>query len=49
VDEDLYVDALKLRGIIKYRLGEAAEAIKYFITGKRMREIFDKKAMRVLR
>lgn len=49
IDQDLYIDALKLRGIINYRMGLASEAVKYFNFSKRMKENFSKQALKVFK
>jgi tetratricopeptide (TPR) repeat protein len=46
IDYELYIDALKLKGIINYRLGLASEAVKYFNFSKRMLENFKKQAVK---
>lgn len=40
LDTELYIDTLNIRGIIKYRMGFALEAIKYLNFARRQEEIY---------
>lgn len=40
LDTELYIDTLNLRGIIKYRMGFALEAIKYLNFARIQEKLF---------
>ena len=48
LDTELYIDTLKLRGIIKFRMGFALEAIKYLNFARRQEENFSKQEIKLL-
>lgn len=49
IDHELYIDTLAMRGVIRYRLGFAADAVKYFNYSRRVKENFLRRVPRIMK